>query len=291
MPRHSNQSPTEPRGTLYLVATPIGNLEDITLRALRILEHEVALIAAEDTRRTAKLLNHYGIHTITTSFHVHNERKKQSSLIQRLACGDSLALVSDAGTPLLSDPGSHLVRQALADGIPVQTVPGPNAAVAGLVMSGLAEDSFTFVGFPPHRSKARTDWLLAISNEPRPLILFESPHRIRTTLQKMMEIFGDRLISVCREITKIHECLVTGPISEVLNKLSEPRGEYTLVISPADQTIEQPININKAMARNLFGYLTKQGGFSRRTAIRKVAQVYGLTSREVYLAIEEGKTV
>ena len=182
MLRHPNRPETELPGTLYLVATPIGNLEDITLRALRILEHEVALIAAEDTRRTKKLLTHYGIHTATTSFHVHNERKKQSSLLQRLARGDSLALVSDAGTPLLSDPGSHLVRQALAIGVPVQAVPGPNAAVAGLIMSGLAEDSFTFVGFPPSRSKARKSWLVALSNEPRPLILFESPHRIRATL-------------------------------------------------------------------------------------------------------------
>ena len=289
MLRHTNRPETELSGTLYLVATPIGNLEDITLRALRILEHEVTLIAAEDTRRTAKLLTHYGIHTTTTSFHVHNERKKQSSLLQRLARGDSLALVSDAGTPLLSDPGSHLVRQALADGIPVQAVPGPNAVVAGLVMSGLAENSFTFVGFPPSRSKARTSWLLALSNEPRPLILFESPHRIRATLQSILDIFGDRPISVCREITKAHECLVNGPISVVLNKLSEPRGEYTIVISPPNENQDPCTNINNTKVCDLFGYLTKQDGFSRRSAIRKVAHVYDLTSREVYSIIEKGK--
>src|SRR5215510_7713292 len=169
-------------GTLYVVATPIGNLEDVTLRALRILR-EVPLVAAEDTRRTARLLQHYSISTRTTSLHEHNERTKTPALISRLASGESIALVSDAGTPVISDPGAHLVAEAHRVGVPVEPIPGPNAAIAALSASGLADESFLFAGFPPSRSKARQQWLAEFAMEPHTLIFYEAPHRIRLMLQ------------------------------------------------------------------------------------------------------------
>ena len=191
-------------GTLYLVATPIGNLEDITLRALRILG-EVQLIAAEDTRRTARLLQHYGISTRTTSLHDHNERQKTSTLLARLLAGDSVALLSDAGTPVVSDPGLLLVRQSLEAGIPVVALPGPSALTAALVSSGAPANSFTFVGFPPRKLNDRKRWCEALADKPRTLIFFESPHRLVTTLKLMMEFWGDRTVALCRELTKMHD--------------------------------------------------------------------------------------
>ena len=193
---------------LYLIATPIGNLEDVTLRALRLLR-EVTLIAAEDTRHTAKLLRHYGIQTPTTSFHEHNEKKKGPQLIARLKQGDTLALVTDAGTPLLSDPGGRLVKDALSHGITVHAIPGPSAILTALVMSGFTDTSFTYAGFPPSRASARQSWLFDLSCEPRPLVLFEAPHRIRAMLRDMLEVLGDREVALCREMTKLHEELVT----------------------------------------------------------------------------------
>ena len=221
-------------GILFVVATPIGNLEDVTLRALRVLR-EVSLIAAEDTRRTARLLQHYSIPTPTTSLHEYNERAKAPGLIARLQSGSSIALVSDAGTPVLSDPGAELVRLAHEAGIKVEPVPGPSAAVAAVSASGAQSDGFLFVGFPPSRSKARKLWLSALTSEPRAIVLFEAPHRIRALLEDLEEIFGDRLLTVGRELTKAHEELVVQPIDAVLEGLREPRGEYTLVIHPATQ--------------------------------------------------------
>ena len=192
MPRFPRvpDSPPLPAGALYLVSTPIGNLEDITLRALRVLA-EVTLVAAEDTRRTARLFSHYGIHTTTTSFHAHNEVRKGPQLLRRLARGDSVALVADAGTPLLSDPGARLVRDALAAGVKVHAVPGPSAALTGLVMSGLGGGAFTVAGFPPARSNDRKRWLESLAPEPRPLVVFEAPHRLRAALADMATVLGD----------------------------------------------------------------------------------------------------
>src|SRR6476620_2154514 len=172
-------------GTLSVVATPIGNLEDVTLRALRVLR-EVSLIAAEDTRRTARLLQHYSISTRTTSLHEHNERSRTPGLIAQLQAGQSIALVSDAGTPIVSDPGTHLVATAHAAGIKVEPIPGPSAVVAALSASGLAEGEFVFVGFPPSRSNARISWLAKLQLETRVIILYEAPHRIVATLQAML---------------------------------------------------------------------------------------------------------
>ena len=287
-PRPPARAP-EPRGALYLVATPIGNLEDITLRALRVLQ-EADLIAAEDTRRTAKLLNHYDIHTTSTSFHVRNEAAKGPRLLARLAAGASVALVSDAGTPLLADPGGRLVRDALAAGIAVHAVPGASAVLAGLVASGLAGDGFTFVGFPPPRTHGRKRWLQRVAAEPRPVVMFEAPHRIKATLDDMASVAGNRRVAVCREMTKLHENYVVGPIPEVAARLPEPRGEYTIVLEAAAPTRNaQAGNPPATVVWDEFCQLIENGGLERRAAIRRLAAKYGLTSRSVYSIIESRK--
>jgi 16S rRNA (cytidine1402-2'-O)-methyltransferase len=276
-------------GTLYVVATPIGNLEDVTLRALRVLR-EVSLIAAEDTRRTARLLQHYSISTRTTSLHEHNERTKTASLIRRLTSGESIALVSDAGTPVISDPGAHLVAEAHRAGLPVEPIPGPNAAIAALSASGLADESFLFVGFPPSRSKARQKWLAALAIEPHALILYEAPHRIRLTLQDMLQAFGDRLVALARELTKVHGQLVIRPISAHLGHPLEERGEYTLIVHPPPSDLSPPEGLpTAAEVRSEFGLLTNNGGVTRREAIRRLSQKYGTSSRAVFMSLEESK--
>ena len=226
-------------GTLYVVATPIGNLEDVTLRALRILR-EVSVIAAEDTRRTSRLLQHYSISTPTTSLHAHNEDSKTPRLIERLRAGESVALVSDAGTPVVSDPGALLVAAAHAAGLRVEPVPGPSAALAALSASGIGGDGFLFVGFPPTRAEARTAWLGRLATEPRPFVLYEAPHRIRATLEDMLAVLGDRTVALGRELTKAHEELVIRPISVHLSHIGEGRGEYTLVVEPAAAASRYP---------------------------------------------------
>src|SRR3989442_7845975 len=217
-------------GTLFVVATPIGNLEDITARALRVLG-DVALIAAEDTRRTAHLLARYAIKTPSTSLHEHNEAKKTASLIARLQRGDSVALVSDAGTPGISDPGQRLIRDAIAAGIRVEAVPGPNAAVTALAASGLPADSFTFLGFPPTRATDRSRWISELRGAGRTVIFYEAPHRVRETLEQILVAVGDCTVAVGRELTKSHEELVRGPISEDLKRLERPTGEFTVVVA------------------------------------------------------------
>jgi 16S rRNA (cytidine1402-2'-O)-methyltransferase len=275
-------------GTLYLVATPIGNLEDITLRALRILR-AVQLIAAEDTRRTARLLRHYGITTRTTSLHEHNERKKSSTLVARLLTGDSIALLSDAGTPIVSDPGLLLVRQSLDASIPVVALPGPSAVTAGLISSGAPANSFTFVGFPPRKLNDRKRWCEALADEPRTLIFFESPHRLITTLKLMMVCWGDRTIALCREMTKIHEELVIRPISSLIDAVGSPRGEYTCVVwpQPARQPSVKTLPIASLLLSEL-GHLTERSG-SRREAVRELGLKYGRTTRQMYSEIERAK--
>jgi 16S rRNA (cytidine1402-2'-O)-methyltransferase len=268
-------------GTLYVVATPIGNLEDVTLRALRVLR-EVAVIAAEDTRRTARLLQHYSISTRTTSLHEHNERERTPALLARLRGGDSIALVSDAGTPLISDPGRHLVASAHAAGIRVEPVPGPTAAMAVLSASGLPTDEVLFVGFPPSRSKARTKWLERLAVEPRTVVMYEAPHRIRSTLAAIADIFGERPICLGREVTKAHEELVVRPISAFVSAPPAEIGEFTLAIGPPDPQQEPPVAVDDILARQVFDELTKSGEMSRRDAVREVARRLGLTPNRAY---------
>jgi 16S rRNA (cytidine1402-2'-O)-methyltransferase len=274
-------------GTLFVVATPIGNLEDVTLRALRVLR-EVALIAAEDTRRTSRLLQHYSISTPTTSLHAHNEQARTPGLIDRLRGGESIALVSDAGTPLVSDPGARLVAAAHAAGLRVEPVPGPSAAVAALSGSGLSGDAFLFAGFPPPRRDARRKWLTDLATERRPFVLYEAPHRIRDTLEDMLFVLGDRTIIVGRELTKLHEELVKRPISEYLAAHPEPRGEYTVVVSPsaAVEAVEVPPT-SEALAAE-FCRLTDNADVSRREAIKIIAAKYNLRPRMVYSLVEDG---
>lgn len=275
-------------GTLNLVATPIGNLEDITLRAVRILG-EVQLIAAEDTRRTARLLRHYGITTRTTSLHEHNERQKTATLVARLLAGDSIALLSDAGTPIVSDPGLLLVRQSLDAGIPVVALPGPSAVTTALISSGAPANSFTFVGFPPRRLNARKRWCEALANEPTTLIFFESPHRLITTLKLMMVYWGDRTVALCREMTKIHEELVVRPISSLIDMVGTPRGEYTGVVwpSPTRRLPSEGLPTGADLLSEL-GVSTNKSG-SRREAVRELGRKYGLTTKQMYTEVERIK--
>ena len=275
-------------GTLYLVATPIGNLEDITLRTVRILG-EVRLIAAEDTRRTARLLRHYGITTRTTSLHEHNERKKTPTLVARLLTGDSIALLSDAGTPIVSDPGLLLVRQSLDASIPVVALPGPSAVTAALISSGAPANSFTFVGFPPRRLNDRKRWCEALANEPRTLIFFESPHRLVTTLKLMMVCWGDRTVALCREMTKIHEELVVRPISSLIDVVGSPRGEYTCVVwpSPKQRPPAEELPSSADLLSEL-GVLTNISG-SWREAVKELGRRYGVTTRQMYTEVEKAK--
>jgi 16S rRNA (cytidine1402-2'-O)-methyltransferase len=275
-------------GTLYVVATPIGNLEDVTLRALRILR-EVSVIAAEDTRRTSRLLQHYSISTPTTSLHAHNEGGKTPRLIERLRGGESVALVSDAGTPVVSDPGALLVAAAHAAGLRVEPVPGPSAALAAISASGMGGDEFLFVGFPPARAGARTAWLSRLAAEPRPIVLYEAPHRIRATLEEMLVILGDRTVALGRELTKTHEELVVRPISIHLSLIREGRGEYTLVVQPAIVEASHAAVPSPDAMHTEFGCLIENENLSRRGAIKHLAVKYGLKARDVYALVERGR--
>jgi 16S rRNA (cytidine1402-2'-O)-methyltransferase len=213
---------------LYVVATPIGNLEDVSLRALRILR-EVRLIAAEDTRKTRRLLNAYNIETPLTSYHEHSKRAKLDYLLGHLEKED-LALVSEAGMPGLSDPGYDLIVTVIDRGISVVPVPGPSAVITALVISGLPTDQFVYVGFLPRRKGQRQRLLSSVSNEPRTIVAFEAPHRLREALTDIEEILGDRRVSVCRELTKVHEEVFRGRVSEAREHFAQPRGEFSLVI-------------------------------------------------------------
>jgi 16S rRNA (cytidine1402-2'-O)-methyltransferase len=275
-------------GTLYVVATPIGNLEDVTLRALRILR-EAAVIAAEDTRRTSRLLQHYSISTPTTSLHAHNEEAKTPRLIDRLLSGESVALVSDAGTPAVSDPGARLVAAAHQAGVRVEPIPGASAAIAAISASGMAGEGFLFAGFPPARAVARMAWLGRLAGETRPVVLYEAPHRIKATLEDLLAVFGDRLVVLGRELTKAHEELVVRPISAHLAAIDDGRGEYTLVIAPDERTHEQPDAPQPKALFDEFGLLTENTGLGRREAIKRLAVKYGLSARAVYSMVEEGR--
>jgi 16S rRNA (cytidine1402-2'-O)-methyltransferase len=279
-------------GTLYVVATPIGNLEDITVRALRILR-EVTLIAAEDTRRTAHLLTRYGITTPTTSLHEHNEQQKGSALVVRLENGESIALVSDAGTPTVSDPGARFIALAIRSGIRVEAIPGPNAAIAALSVSGLLADGFVFLGFPPYRSKDRIKWMDRLSQADDVVVFYEAPHRIIATLEEIQSRIGDLPILVTRELTKAHEELVRGPISRILDGGLTVKGEFTVVIDVGHLTDVLDRADGKAQAiadlARQFGQMTINRTQSKRQVIAELAKRYGVTTREAYKAIEEAK--
>lgn len=268
-------------GILYVVATPIGNLEDITLRALRILR-DVSVIAAEDTRRTARLLQQYSISTPTTSLHEHNERQRSVQLVARLEAGDSVALVSDAGTPVVSDPGLKLVQAVRAAGIRVEPVPGPSAALAALSASGVPADTFVFMGFPPAKAGARRRWLEALADETRPVILYEAPHRITGLLGDMAELWPARRVAIGRELTKLHEELVEGPITELRDRFLEPKGEFTVILQPAAPARQGFDVLEPGEISEEFRALTVIDGLTTRDAVKKIARRRGLGARDVY---------
>jgi 16S rRNA (cytidine1402-2'-O)-methyltransferase len=275
---------------LYVVATPIGNLEDITLRALRVLR-EVRVIAAEDTRRTAKLLAHAGIETPMVSLHAHNEAARLPALLERLRHGEPVALVTDAGTPLLSDPGDQLIRAALDEQIPVEPVPGASAVLAALTMSGIPSSQFTFLGFPPVKQGPRRRWCEEAAAFRHPVVFFEAPHRIRQTLELLRSVAGDsRRVAVCREITKRHEELVRGPLSDVVThpSISAPLGEFTCIIDVPDPSADVA-QAGEADLVSEFDRITKNGAFERRAAMSEVARRFHVRTRDVFDALERRK--
>jgi 16S rRNA (cytidine1402-2'-O)-methyltransferase len=276
-------------GTLFVVATPIGNLEDITLRALRVLR-EVNLIAAEDTRRTAKLLSHFGIHTPALSFHAHNSRARLPQLIARLRAGESIALVTDAGTPGISDPGAELVAASRAEGIAVDPIPGASAALVAAVGSGFPLNSVMFLGFPPVKAKARRKWLETLSEQPGTVVFFEAPHRIGSTLADLSELLGTRQICVAREMTKTYQEFVNGAANAVVF-LSIPRkGEFAIVIGPLEERIVPLAEHSDADIADTFRSIAQSDmARGRRETAGEVARKLGLTANEVYRALERAK--
>lgn len=222
-------------GELYIVATPIGNLEDITLRAIRILK-EVDIIAAEDTRHTLKLLNHLGISKTLISYHRHNEEMKTEELINKLIQGKNIALVSDAGTPVISDPGGEIVKEAIKHNIKVVPIPGACALITALVVSGLDAKEFTFIGFLPQNKKNRKEKIEQIEREERTTILYEAPHKLMQTLEDLGKILNNRKVVIARELTKIHEEYIIGTIEELKKQIIEPKGEYVILIEKNEKT-------------------------------------------------------
>ncbi len=288
IPTTDDQRTTTKKGVLYLCATPIGNLEDITLRALRVLR-EADLIAAEDTRHTRKLLSHYQIHTPLTSYHQHNRKKKGCCLLDLLAGGKSIALVSDAGMPGVSDPGSELVTGALEKGCGVIPVPGPSAGITALVISGLPTEQFFFTGFLPTAKKARREKLEELRRQRGTLIFYEAPHRVRVTLGELIKAFGNRPAAAARELTKRYEEVIRGHLADIAEhfKLNEPRGEFTLVVAGA--TDKELTSEDKSICTGLSApdhvFALEAAGMARKEAIREVARLRGLPKREVYQAV------
>ncbi len=272
-------------GVLYVVGTPIGNLEDITLRALRVLR-EVSLIAAEDTRTTAKLLARYDIHTPMLSFFEHNEPVRQDQILRTLETKD-VALVSEAGMPAISDPGYRLVQAAIAAGVPVTVVPGPSAVLSALTVAGLPTDSFVFLGFLPRRRSARQRLLSDVRDELRTVVCFEAPHRLLAALDDILTLCGDRPIVVACELTKLFEEVWRGPVSGALAHYRDkpPRGEFTLVLAGATDKKEQAWE--EARVRQALEHAIRAGA-SRRDAVAEVTRACGWPKRQVYRLATEG---
>jgi 16S rRNA (cytidine1402-2'-O)-methyltransferase len=276
----SESSAAMKSGILYVVATPIGNLEDITLRALKILK-DVDLIAAEDTRKSGKLLSHHGIKNRLVSYHEHNEKKRAPELLARLLEGTSIALVSNAGTPCVSDPGYRLVAAAIANKIAVIPVPGPSAALAAMSTSGLPTDSFVFVGFSPKKKGKRIKFLAELAAEPRPLIFYESPRRMPTFLEEVVAHMGDRPALLAREMTKLHEEFIRGSVSEILETIKarpEVKGECTLLVAGCREA--EAVGPAVVEAEIKTALKNQKAGLSE--IAREIAKKYGLTKNEVY---------
>lgn len=269
-------------GELYLVATPIGNLEDITLRAIRTLK-EVDLIAAEDTRHTLKLLNHLEISKPLISYHRHNETIKTEELLNQLKSGKNIALVSDAGTPVISDPGGEIVKQALQNKIKVTPIPGPCAFITALIASGLDATQFSFIGFLPLNKKNRTQKLEEIQQEHKTILLYEAPHKLKNTLKDLEKYIQKRKIVLAKELTKIHENYQKGTVEELLETIKEPKGEYVVIIEGASQTKKEQAQeeLNQLSLQQHYVYYEKQG-LEQKEIIKQIAKDRKVKKNEIY---------
>jgi 16S rRNA (cytidine1402-2'-O)-methyltransferase len=279
-------------GVLYVVATPIGNLDDITIRALSILK-QVQLVAAEDTRRTGILLRHFGIETSILSVREHNEHARIDRIVRSLTSGASVALVTDAGTPGISDPGAALVAGIREAGFRIEPIPGASAVTAAISAAGITSQGFTFLGFPPIRSKDRRLWLVDLvkAANRRLVVFFEAPHKLRRTLEDLIDLVN-RPIYCGRELTKIHEEFVLGTPAELLKRFEKPQGEFTVLIPPIDPALLAAIEVSDTQVLELFGQITKLPRFgSKREAARETGDRLGLTASQVYEIVERNKLV
>lgn len=276
------------QGKLYLCATPIGNLEDITFRVLNTLK-EVDLIAAEDTRNSIKLLNHFDIHTPMTSYHEYNKIEKAYQLVEKMKEGQNVALITDAGTPGISDPGEDLVRICYESGIEVTSLPGAAACITALTLSGLPTRRFCFEAFLPRDKKERSQVLEELKTETRTIILYEAPHHLKKTLEELLDALGNRKISLCRELTKRYETILSTTLSEAVSyyEENEPRGEYVLVLAGKDQKellLESRLAFAELSLEEHMAYYENQG-ISRKEAMKLVAKDRGISRRDVYSAL------
>ncbi|MDF2988733.1 MAG: putative S-adenosylmethionine-dependent methyltransferase, YraL family [Eubacterium sp.] len=273
------------KGTLYLVATPIGNLQDITLRAINTLK-EVELIAAEDTRQTIKLLNHFEIKKPLVSYYEHNKIVKGNYLIEQLLQGKDIALVSDAGTPGISDPGEDLVRLCIENDIKVTMIPGPVAAVTGMVISGLPTGRFVFEGFLPMNKRTRQERLKQLKDETRTIIFYEAPHKLSYTLKDMYNVWGDRRIALARELTKRYEEVIRCSLFEAMERfqVEAPKGEFVVIIEGQDEQVLQELEKDKYADITIEEHVERytREGLAKKDAIKKVAEDRGINKREVY---------
>ncbi|HTV60269.1 MAG TPA: 16S rRNA (cytidine(1402)-2'-O)-methyltransferase [Verrucomicrobiae bacterium] len=285
MPKEKTVDARNGAGCLYVVATPIGNLEDITLRAIRVLK-EADAIACEDTRQTAKLLHHFGIQKRMVSYHEHNEITRASELVIELEQGAQVALVSDAGTPGISDPGHRLVGLCIRHGIRVVPIPGANAMLTALGGSPLPGEQFTFVGFLPSRPTERRKALRGLAGEPRTMVLYEAPHRLLDTLEDALEILGNRPAVIARELTKIHEEFLRGHLDELVAALQkkEVRGEITLLLGPADaaKRLEGEAEKTHLPLAKRVAEIVMEKGVDQKAALKQAARERGMTRREAY---------
>jgi 16S rRNA (cytidine1402-2'-O)-methyltransferase len=289
-PSHSQTSAAEPRGCLYIVGTPIGNLEDITLRAIRILK-EVDVIACEDTRHTQKLLNHYNIEKKLVSYHEHNEMTRSPELLIQLEQGAKIALVSDAGMPLVSDPGYRLVTLCVRHKIPVVPVPGPSAMLAALSAAGLPNEEFVFVGFLPARGGERRRMLERLRIEERTIIFYEAPHRVAESIADLLDILGDRPACLAREVTKLYEEFLRGKLSQLAESLAErpARGEITLLVGPPEQSgVGGQVDSTQSLSDRV-EELIRQAKLDRKDALKLAAKERGITRRAAYDQLIDSK--
>ena len=268
-------------GKLYIVATPIGNLEDITLRALNILK-SVDLIAAEDTRHSLKLLNYYEITKPLISYHRHNEDTKKNLLIEKLKNGENIAIVSDAGTPGICDPGEAVIRQAINENIDVIPIPGACAFVNALIGSGIETNEFTFLGFLPLNKKIRREKLEEIKKSNKTIIIYEAPHKLKNTMADLQKILEDRRIVLARELTKIHEEFIRGTAADIVEKIDELKGEFVIVIEKNKNKLEDKNELINLSLEEHYSYYEKQG-YSKNDIIKRIAKDRGVSKNEIYM--------